>query len=241
MDITKRQEEILSAIISEFMASADEVGSLSLLEKYNLGVSSATIRNEMARLMELGLLEKSHISSGRYPTDQALRMYVSEILGSCSLNPLVSVEIRQGIFRDRFSKEAVINSILKIVSEETESVSFLIIKGMSRYWGISQLFKYEELREWEKLQRIVNILEDTNFLDKLMDKYSSSGVSLIIGEESGVKDLEDCSIVFTRLPFWDTKDAHIGVIGSKRMDYAKAVPALREVQNSMRNAMKGWN
>ena len=66
--ITERQKEILMAIIREFMSNADEVGSLALLEKYKLGISSATVRNEMAKLMELGLLEKSHISSGRYPT-----------------------------------------------------------------------------------------------------------------------------------------------------------------------------
>ncbi len=229
------------AIIREFMESADEVGSLSLLEKYNLGVSSATIRNEMARLMELGLLEKSHISSGRFPTDQALRMYVSNLLGSSSLNPMITVEIRQGIFRDRFSKETVIDSILKIVSDETESVAFVVINDISRYWGVSNLFKYEELHSWDKLQRIMNILEDTNFLKNMMRKYSGSGVSLVIGEESGVKGLGECAMVFTQLPFWDTNNAHIGVIGSKRMDYAKSVPALREVQSSMRNVMNGWS
>ncbi len=229
------------AIISEFMESADEIGSLSLLEKYDLGVSSATIRNEMSRLMELGLLEKSHISSGRYPTDQALRMYVGNVLGSSSLNPMITVEIRQGIFRDRFSKESVINSILKILSEETDSVAFIVIENISRYWGISNLFKYEELRDWEKLQRIVNILEDSDFLNNMMKKYSGSGVSLVIGEESGIEGLGECSMVFTQLPFWDTSNAHIGVIGSKRMDYAKSVPALREVQHSMRNVMRGWS
>lgn len=80
MDLTERQREILIAIIKEFMQEADEVGSLSLVEKYDLGVSSATIRNEMVKLMDLGLLEKSHISSGRLPTDQALRLYVAKIL-----------------------------------------------------------------------------------------------------------------------------------------------------------------
>ncbi len=239
--ITERQKEILMAIIREFMESADEVGSLSLLEKYDLGVSSATIRNEMARLMELGLLEKSHISSGRFPTDQALRMYVSNLLGSSSLNPMITVEIRQGIFRDRFSKETVIDSILKIVSDETQSVAFVLINDIPRYWGVSNLFKYEELHNWEKLQRVLNILEDSNFLRNMMRKYSGSGVSLVIGEESGVKGLGECAMVFTQLPFWDTNNAHIGVIGSKRMDYAKSVPALREVQNAMRNAMKGWS
>jgi len=239
--ITERQKEILMAIISEFMQSADEVGSLALLEKYDLGVSSATVRNEMAHLMDLGLLEKSHISSGRYPTDLALRMYVSKILGSNSLNPMVTVEIRQGIYRDRFSKEAVIDSILKIVSDETESVAFIFLDGASRYWGISQLFKYEELRDWEKIQRVVNILEDGNFLANMMKKYSSSGVSLIIGEESGIKGMDQCAMAFTQLPFWNTTEAHLGVIGSKRMDYAKCVPSLREVQSSMRSAMSGWN
>ncbi len=58
MELTERQKEILRAVIREFMEEAEEVGSLSLVEKYDLGVSSATIRNEMVKLMGLGLLEK---------------------------------------------------------------------------------------------------------------------------------------------------------------------------------------
>lgn len=240
-NITERQREILMAVIKEFMSNADEVGSLALLEKYDLGVSSATVRNEMARLMEMGLLEKSHISSGRYPTDQALRMYVSHILGSTSLNPLVTVEIRQGIFRERFSKDTVIDSILQILSEETESIAFVVIENKCKYWGVSNIFKYEELRDWEKLQRIFNILESSKFLSNMMSKYSGSGVSLVIGEESGIKGMGECAMIFTRLPFWGTDNAHIGLLGSKRMDYAKCIPALREVQSSMKNAMMGWS
>lgn len=239
--ITERQKAILMAIIEEFMASAEEVGSLGLLEKYDLGVSSATIRNEMAKLMDLGLLEKSHISSGRFPTDLALRMYVRNILSSSSLNPLVTIEIRQGIFRERFSRESVLNSILKILSEETESVVFTVIDDITRYWGVSNLFKYEELGEIETLQRIINILEDESFLKSMMSKYSGSGVSLVIGAESGIKDLEGCSLLFTYLPYWDTTNSHVGILGSKRMDYAKCVPALREVQSAMKNAMQGWS
>lgn len=241
MDITERQKSILMAIIDEFMRSADEVGSLSLLEKHNLGVSPATIRNEMVRLMDMGLLEKSHISSGRFPTDQAIRLYVSNVLNSSSLNPLITVEIRQGIFRERFSKESVLNAILRILSEETDSATYILIDGICRYWGISNLFKYEELRDWEKLQRIVNIFEDDSFLKNMMNKYSGNGVSILIGEESGIADLEGCSLIFTSLPFWNSEESYVGILGSKRMDYAKCVPALREVQSTMRNVMRGWN
>ncbi len=240
-NITERQKEILMAIIREFMESADEVGSIALLEKYDLGVSSATIRNEMVKLMDQGLLEKSHTSSGRHPTDQALRLYVRDILGNCSLNPMITVEIRRGIFRERFSKNTIVDSILNVVSDETESASFVIIDEILRYWGVSQLFKYEELRDTDKLQRVINILEDESFLNNLVKKYGGSGVSLIIGEESGIKGLEECALAFTKMPFWDARDSYVGVIGSKRMDYAKSVPALREVQNSMRNIMRGWN
>lgn len=229
------------AIIEEFMTSADEVGSLSLLERHNLGVSSATIRNEMSRLMDLGLLEKSHMSSGRHPTDQALRFYVSGILNSTSLNPLITIDIRQGIFRERFSKEDVINTILTLLSQKTNSIAFVVIEGKCRYWGVSNLFKYEELKDIPTIQRILNIIEDVDFLNNMMEKYSGSGVSLLIGEESGIKDLDGCTLMFTKLPFWDTTQAYVGVLGSKRMDYCNAVPALKEVQSAMRNSMKGWN
>ena len=228
------------AVIKEFMDDANEVGSLSLVEKYNLGVSSATIRNEMVKLMSLGLLEKNHISSGRLPTDQALRLYVSKIIDRSSLNPLVSVEIRQGIFRDRFSKDIVIKSILRILAKETDSVVFLILDDDVRYYGLANILAYEEFQSIEKIKSVISILEDDVFLKNMAQKYSSSGVSLLIGEESGVGTLQDCAMAFTKIPFWNKSNSYVGVIGSKRMDYSKVIPALREVKNSLENAMSGW-
>ncbi len=228
------------AVIKEFMDDANEVGSLSLVEKYNLGVSSATIRNEMVKLMSLGLLEKNHISSGRLPTDQALRLYVSKIIDRSSLNPLVSVEIRQGIFRDRFSKDIVIKSILRILAKETDSVVFLILDDDVRYYGLANILAYEEFQSIEKIKSVISILEDDVFLKNMAQKYSSSGVSLLIGEESGVGTLQNCAMAFTKIPFWNKSNSYVGVIGSKRMDYSKVIPALREVKNSLENAMSGW-
>ena len=240
MQITERQKEILMAIIHEFMDSADEVGSLSLVEKYDLGVSSATIRNEMARLMDLGLLEKSHVSSGRLPTDQALRLYVTQRASGNPLNPLVTVEIRQGIFRDRFSKEDVVKAILHILAKETESVVFLILDDDTRYYGLSNILKYEEFKDIDKLIGLVNILEDNTFLKTMAQKYAGSGVSLLIGDECGTKDLEESAMAFVKIPFWGKTEAYVGVIGSKRMDYTKVVPVLREVRAALQNSMSGW-
>lgn len=241
MDLTERQKEILLAIIHEFMEEPEEVGSLSLVEKYNLGVSSATIRNEMVKLMRLGLLEKSHVSSGRLPTDQAIRFYVSEVLRDGKLNPLISVEIRQGIFRDRFSKDTVINSILEIVSKEAESLVFIILDEEVRYYGMSNILKYDEFKDVDKIATIFDILEDKSFLLNLVEKYSSSGVSLLIGSELGVENMSECALAFTKIPFWDTEKAYVGIIGSKRMDYSKIIPILDEVRNSLVSSMAGWN
>jgi len=240
VDITERQKAILMAIIKEFMGDAEEVGSLSLVEKYDLGVSSATIRNEMVKLMNLGLLEKTHSSSGRLPTDQALRLYVSELLGRNSVNPLMCIEIRQGIFRDRFSKDIVIRSMLHILSKETDSIVFLILDEDIRYFGLANLLTFEEFQSIEKIRNIVNILEDDVFLKNITEKYSGSGVSLLIGGESGVGTLADCAMAFTKIPFWGRETGYIGVLGSKRMDYSKVIPALKEVKTTLESSMSGW-
>jgi len=240
VDITERQKAILMAIIKEFMGDAEEVGSLSLVEKYDLGVSSATIRNEMVKLMNLGLLEKTHSSSGRLPTDQALRLYVSELLGRNSVNPLMCIEIRQGIFRDRFSKDIVIRSMLHILSKETDSIVFLILDEDIRYFGLANLLTFEEFQSIEKIRNIVNILEDDVFLKNITEKYSGSGVSLLIGGESGVGTLADCAMAFTKILFWGRETGYIGVLGSKRMDYSKVIPALKEVKTTLESSMSGW-
>jgi heat-inducible transcriptional repressor len=241
MDITQRQREVLMAIIEEFMQSADEVGSVSLLEKHDFGVSSATIRNEMVKLMQEGLLEKSHVSSGRCPTDQAIRMYVKKELEEGKTNPIVSIQIRQGIFRERFNKDLVTNSVLNLLSEHTNSVTFVILDGILRYWGLSNLLRYDELNNEETLRSIVRIIEDPSFLTKLSKKYGGSKPSLLIGEESGLKSLEECSIAFIKTPFWETEEAYVGVLGSKRMDYIKVITALSEVRNGLQSSMQGWS
>ena len=78
--LTPRQELILKAIVEEFIKSAESVGSKTLVEKYNLDYSSATIRNEMNYLEQIELLEKTHTSSGRVPSTKGYRYYVEHLM-----------------------------------------------------------------------------------------------------------------------------------------------------------------
>lgn len=83
--LTERQETILALIIHEYIDTAQPVGSKSLVDKYNLGISSATARNEMVALTDAGLLRQPHTSAGRVPSEEGYRYFVRRLLGETEL------------------------------------------------------------------------------------------------------------------------------------------------------------
>jgi heat-inducible transcriptional repressor len=83
--ITPRQQTILSLVVREHVGSASPVGSRTLVEKYDLRVSSATVRNELSMLEELGYLTHPHTSAGRVPTDLGYRYFVERLLHETEL------------------------------------------------------------------------------------------------------------------------------------------------------------
>jgi heat-inducible transcriptional repressor len=80
-DVEKRSEMILEAIVSEYIANGDPVGSRTLSKKKDIGLSAASIRNIMSDLTELGYITQPHVSAGRIPTDRGYRLYVDSIMG----------------------------------------------------------------------------------------------------------------------------------------------------------------
>lgn len=80
MDLSDRKRKILQAIIDEYIGTAEPVGSRAISKKENLGLSSATIRNEMADLEEMGYLIQPHTSAGRVPSDEGYRFYVNSLM-----------------------------------------------------------------------------------------------------------------------------------------------------------------
>ena len=79
-DLGKRKAYILATVVYEYIATAEPVGSQALTQKYNLGVSSATVRNEMAELEAGGYLIQPHTSAGRVPSDAGYRTYVDRLM-----------------------------------------------------------------------------------------------------------------------------------------------------------------
>ncbi len=85
MELSERKKQILKAVVEHYIASAEPVGSKTLAQE--LGVSSATIRNEFAELCDLGFLEQPHTSAGRVPSPQGYRLYVNELMERRNLTP----------------------------------------------------------------------------------------------------------------------------------------------------------
>lgn len=92
-ELAERQRELLRAVIREFIATAEPVASAALVRRYGLGVSSATVRNELAVLEELGLLTHPHTSAGRVPTDLGYRYFIESLMPRPSLLPAEQVTV----------------------------------------------------------------------------------------------------------------------------------------------------
>src|SRR4029453_3525376 len=100
-----RSQAILRAIIEEYVTTAQPVGSQALVDRFRLGVSSATVRNVMAELQQAGYLTHPHTSAGRVPTDAGYRLYVESIAPQISLAPVERLMIRHQFGQVEFASE----------------------------------------------------------------------------------------------------------------------------------------
>ncbi len=116
--ITKRRVEIFKAIVDEFIATADPVGSKALMEKYKLPYSSATIRNDMVILEEMGFLEKTHTSSGRVPSTKGYRFYCENLLENTMDNE-VQYQLQELFSSKHLNMDDAIKHSCEILSQMT--------------------------------------------------------------------------------------------------------------------------
>ena len=100
MQLDERKRRILQAVIDDYISTAAPVGSRTISGKYISGLSSATIRNEMSDLEELGYLDQPHVSAGRIPSAKAYRLYVDQLLKTGRI-PSDSDEAVKGNFHER--------------------------------------------------------------------------------------------------------------------------------------------
>jgi heat-inducible transcriptional repressor len=126
MSLNERKLKILQAIIGDFVSTAEPVGSRTLSKKYDLGVSPATIRNEMSDLEEMGFLTHPHTSAGRVPSEKAYRLYVDEMMGKYELSKEEKNRIASKLYENVTELDKTIEHAAKILSEITNLTSFAL-------------------------------------------------------------------------------------------------------------------
>ena len=132
MELSERKKRILRAIIESYIATAEPVGSKSVAEFLDRKLSSATIRNEIADLEALGLLEKPHTSAGRIPSPQGYRFYVNELMEAHKLSVQETERINQALRLKMQELDRVIDQAGRVVSQLTNYPAFALSSGMER-------------------------------------------------------------------------------------------------------------
>ncbi|SHI38134.1 heat-inducible transcription repressor HrcA [Clostridium cavendishii DSM 21758] len=117
--IDERKLKILQAIISDYINTGEPVGSRTIAKRYDLGISSATIRNEMADLEDMGFLEQPHTSAGRVPSSKGYRLYVDRIMEYERLSMEEELRIRKCIL------DATLYEVDKVVKQASSLLSEL--------------------------------------------------------------------------------------------------------------------
>jgi heat-inducible transcriptional repressor len=163
--LDERKRKILQAIVDDYITTAEPVGSRTIARKHGMGISPATIRNEMADLEVLGYLEQPHTSAGRIPSPRGYRFYVDCLLSM----PQISVNDIALITNWYEAKvrniEEVFQETAKIISRMTHNVSLVLAPQMS-----TSSFKYLQFLPLDDQRAIVVVVSDAGFLEnKVID------------------------------------------------------------------------
>ncbi|HEY6291312.1 MAG TPA: heat-inducible transcriptional repressor HrcA [Terriglobia bacterium] len=130
-ELERRQLEVLSAIVSRYVATGAAVGSKAVAEHLGEDLSSATIRNIMVELEAAGYLEQPHVSAGRIPTEKAYRLYVDRVAGGCSLHPETARYIHQSLGPEGISPEQLMARSSRLLAELSENVGLVLAPARS--------------------------------------------------------------------------------------------------------------
>lgn len=142
MKLSDRKKKILQCVVDDYISTAQPVSSKSITERYMPGISSATVRSELAGLEEMGYLTQLHTSSGRVPSVEAYRLYVSELMDKAKLSGKEVGAIKKAFGGHADNLETVALNAVKVISELTDYTSV----AMSAPSGTERVVKFDIFR-----------------------------------------------------------------------------------------------
>jgi heat-inducible transcriptional repressor len=225
--MTERQAKLLAAIIEQYAEVAVPVGSITLAKLF--GVSSATIRAEMAALEEMGYIGQPHTSAGRVPTDKGYRYYVNQItdLPHASETPQLldrsarAIDARVATYSDRTDR--AIRSAVDSLVEITHNLGLATIGDQLYMNGMGNLFSQPEFAaNPAQVARLLDNLEPW-----LREAAPNEPLNVFIGAENPIGKSSQASLIISRFRSPYSDNSYIGVLGPTRQDYAKVMRLVR--------------
>lgn len=242
IDLTERQLQLLKAIVEEYIETAEPVGSEKLDKKYNLGVSPATIRNEMIRLTQMGYLKQPHVSAGRQPTSQALKLYVNKLMKPEDISVAEEVKVKQNIGNYKDEMDKLLREATKSLAKYTKTMSLAATDEGDIYTsGVGNILQMPEFYDIDLTKHLLDTLDEHNFWWNIFSPYfeNEDPLAILMGEDLQDKLLTSCGGVFVRFSSPSHK-GEIGVIGPDRLDYSRIVPIVRYMGNIINEFMGDW-
>lgn len=229
--MNSRQEQLLTLVVEQHIATAEPIGSRFLVSEKELEWSEATVRNDLRALEEEGFLTHPHTSAGRIPTAQGYRYYLSTIDWSKTALPKKDFQQLASTIEQVEHFELVCKTLTKtMVQLSHEMALFAFSRDSVYYTGLSELLEKPEFAQVERVVDVSRMFDNCEeFLHQFVDQVSEEP-RCFIGEEHPFGNM--LSVVAVRVP---REEEIMALLGPMRMDYVYNVGLVKKAAELVEN------
>jgi len=240
--LTDRQTQILKAIIGEHIETGEPVGSETLDKKYNLGVSPATIRNEMIKLTEQKFLSQPFTSAGRIPSPMALKFYIRQLMEEKTLSVADEVAVKEKIWDYRFEMSKLLREATRALAEKTGGIAVAITNQDDIFHaGYANILDIPEFFDIDVTRTVLSVIDDIKQLESIFSHdFEDDLIQALVGDDLGIELMQPCGVVFTKFQAGDKIKGNLGVIGSSRLNYPEVIPIVRYFGKLINEIAHNW-
>lgn len=230
MELSERQKQLLKAVIEIYVKCGEPVSSELIEKSYNLGVSPATIRNEMVKLTDLKFLKQPHTSAGRVPTALGFRLYINELMKERDVSVVDEVSIKQQLLESRAHFEEMVKTATRALAKKCGTLALAVNNGDVYYSGAANMLDLPEFYDIDVTRFILSMFDELSILQRIIAKaQGNEPLHIIFGEETEYEYLRPTSFAFLNFDFNGNDQGIIGVIGPDRLNFPVVIPYLRYV------------
>lgn len=241
MTLTDRQAIILKAVIEEYTATAEPVGSVTLEKKYDLGISPATIRNEMVTLTKTGFLQQPHTSAGRIPTPMALKYYVRELIKEEDMSVAEEVAVKEKVWDHRFEIDKFLKEITRALAQKTKTLAVACTSQGSLYHaGHAYILENPEFYDIDVAREVLSMIDEFALINAIFSKATGDEtIHILVGDDLDNDMFYNLGLVFVDFSAGDV-NGYLGIIGPSRLNYPTIIPTIRYFGDLVSEIAKNW-